>query len=58
MELLLVFLLIVVFVKCVANKIAALALLMYIRDHGEVPSEDVIKKYTSKAAKKLFHIPS
>ncbi len=51
-------LLAVVTIKCVANKISILALLMYIEEHGNVPSENEIQKYTSRAAKKLFHIPS
>lgn len=50
--------LLVVLVKCIANKIATLSLLMYIEDHYSLPDESEIKKYTSRAAKRLFHIPS
>lgn len=50
--------LLVVLVKCIANKIAALSLLMYMKDYYSLPDESEIKKYTSRAAKKLFHIPT
>ncbi|MCM1233496.1 MAG: hypothetical protein NC489_25555 [Ruminococcus flavefaciens] len=48
----------IVIVKCIANKIASMALLMYLQDHGNIPNEEEIKAYTSRAVKKFFHMPS
>ena len=55
MELFLVILLVIVTIRCIGNKISALAMLLYIQDHCEVPDEDQIRKYAEKAADKLFH---
>lgn len=48
-------LLVAVSVKCIGNKIAALALLLYIEEHGKVPDKEEINEYTSRATKELFH---
>lgn len=58
MTMILVILLVIVTIKCIANKISTLAMLLYIQDHGEVPDKEEIKRYAEKAAKKLFHMPS
>lgn len=41
-----------------ACKISCLALLMYIQETGVVPDKATITKYTERAIKKWFHIPS
>ncbi len=46
--------LLIVTVRCIANKIAAMALLMYIKEHIDVPDKEEIMLYTSRAAKKFF----
>lgn len=58
MEVILLIALIAVAIKCIGNKISTLAMLMYIQEHGNVPSKEEIEKYTNMAAKKFFHIPS
>lgn len=39
-------------------KIAIDALSLYIKDMGMIPDEETVSKYSKRAAKKLFHIPS
>lgn len=34
------------------------ALSLYIKDMGIVPDKDTVSKYSEKAAKNFFHIPS
>ena len=58
MRMILLVILALVVVKCIANKISVLALLLYMEEHGKVPDEAEIKVYTNRAAKKLFHMPS
>lgn len=56
MVMILVILLAIMTIRCIAHKISTLAMLLYIQDYGEVPNKDEIKRYTEKAAKKMFHI--
>lgn len=39
-------------------KMAVDALLLYIKDMNIVPDKETVSKYSEKAAKKFFHIPS
>lgn len=53
--LLLLILLAVIAVLCIGYKIALEAMSAYIKDHGEIPDDDEIRRYMEKAADKLFH---
>lgn len=41
-----------------AMKMTMDALSLYIKDMGMTPDKETISKYSEKAAKKFFHIPS
>lgn len=41
-----------------AMKMTINALSLYIKDMGIAPDKETISKYSEKAAKKFFHIPS
>lgn len=53
--LLLLILLAVIAVRCIGYKIALEAMIAYIKDHGEIPDDDEIRRYMGKAADRLFH---
>ncbi len=45
--------------KAVSYKISVSAILLYYSECGvDLPSDEAIQKYTMKAVKKMFHIPS
>lgn len=58
MKLLLVICIIALLAVICAMKVTMDALSLYIKDMGMTPDEETISKYSEKAVKKFFHIPS
>ncbi len=48
----------VLLVVVVIQKIMIEAFSLYIKENGKIPDEQTISKYSKKATKKIFHIPS
>ncbi len=58
MKLLLVICIIALLAVVCAMKMTINALSLYIKDMGITPDKETISKYSEKAAKKFFHLPS
>ncbi|WP_302626775.1 hypothetical protein [uncultured Eubacterium sp.] len=56
MKIIFVVLLVGVMIKCIFNKIAFIALSMYVKEKCGIPTDEELKAYTNRAIRKYFHI--